>query len=220
MVLAVVGVVAVVVLVALGSSWLVGQVVTSFSDVRPPWAEDSPPGPDGPDRGESPTASDGPEPDEAPTVPPPEVPADAEAAIVDRVVDGDTVRVVAAPGGSIRGGGSIRVRLLNIDAPELDTEVGSAECGARAATEHLARLLAAGDVVWLVADREERDVYDRPLRGMWTSEGLFVNEVLAEEGFAEAILVGSNDRFHDRIVAAVDRARRESRGIWGELCRG
>jgi micrococcal nuclease len=146
------------------------------------------------------------------------VPDDAEAAIVDRVIDGDTVRVVAVPGGSIREGGSIRIRLLNIDTPERARDGAPAGCGAAEATARLEQLLGSGDLVWLVADREDRDRYDRPLRGLWTPNGTFVNEVLAEEGYAEVLLIEPNDRFHPRIEAAVERAQRAGRGIWGEPC--
>ena len=230
--LTVAGVIVLVVLLALGGSWFIGQVVTAFSDDRPSSAEgwpptsersgggDEPTAPDGSDHGEVPTDVPHEAPTEAPGVLPPDVAEEAEGAIVDRVVDADTVRVVAVPGGSIPEGGSIRVRLLNIDTPELARDGLPADCGAQEATERLEELIATGDLVWLVGDREDRDVYDRPLRGMWTDDGVFLNEVLAEEGFAEALLIDPNDRFHDRIVAAVDRAQRDNRGIWGELCPG
>lgn len=146
------------------------------------------------------------------------VPGDAEPAIVDRVVDGDTIRVVAEPGGSIAEGGSVRVRLLNIDTPELATDDAPAECGAEEATARVEELVAPGDVVWLAGDREDRDVYDRPLRGMWTDDGVFVNEDLAREGYAEALLIGRNDRFHAAVAAAVEEAQAAGRGIWGDLC--
>jgi micrococcal nuclease len=155
---------------------------------------------------------------EVQTRPPDGIPDDAEPAIVDRVVDGDTVRVVAEPGGSIPEGGSVRVRLLNIDTPELATDEAPAECGAEAAAARLAELVAPGDVVWLAGDREDRDVYDRPLRGVWTDDGVFVNELLAREGFAETLIIGPNDRFHAVIAAAVEQAQAAGRGIWGELC--
>ena len=147
------------------------------------------------------------------------VPADAEPAIVDRVVDGDTVRVVAAPGGTIENGGSIRIRLLNVDAPELARDGRDAECLAEAATDRVTSLLPSSAVVWLVADEEDRDRFDRPLRGLWTDEGVFVNELLAEEGLAEAVLFRPNARFHDRIVAAERRAVVAGLGIHGPDCR-
>ncbi len=146
------------------------------------------------------------------------IPDDAQTAIVDRVVDGDTIRVIAEPGGSIRDGGSIRVRLLNIDAPELPRDGRDAECGALEASGRLAALVARGDLVWMVADREDRDRFDRPLRGVWTDEGVFLNEQLAEDGWVEAVVFPPNDRFHHRIEAAVARAQAADRGIWGSLC--
>lgn len=146
------------------------------------------------------------------------IPDDAEAAIVDRVIDGDTLRVIAEPGGSIPEGGSIRIRLLNIDTPELARDGRDAECGALEAAELLETLVSSGDLVWLVADREDRDRFDRPLRGVWTDDGVFLSERLAEEGLAEVVLFPPNDRFHSGIEAAVERAQAADRGIWGALC--
>ena len=205
-----------VVLVALAAAgtWLIGGYSGSVG---------TPAGPDADvDAGEDTTSAD-PDADagpaEAPSPPrPSEIPEDAEAAIVDRVVDGDTIRVVAAPGGSIPEGGSIRVRLLNVDTPELARGGNPAECGAQEATARVEELVVSGDLVWLVADREDRDRFDRPLRGVWLADGTFLNELLAEEGYAEAVLFPPNDRFHARIEAAVDRAREAGRGIWGEFC--
>ena len=146
------------------------------------------------------------------------VPADAEPAIVDRVVDGDTLRVIAAPGGTIPDGGSIRVRLLNIDAPELARDGRDAECLAEASSDRLQELLPPTALVWLAADVEDRDRFDRPLRGVWTDDGVFVNELLAAEGLAEAVLFHPNDRFHARVVAAERRAAAGGLGIHGPAC--
>lgn len=146
------------------------------------------------------------------------VPADAEPAIVDRVVDGDTLRVIAAPEGTIPDGGSIRVRLLNIDTPELARDGRDAECLAEAASDRVEALLPPAALVWLAADVEDRDRFDRPLRGVWTDEGVFVNELLAAEGLAEAVLFRPNDRFHARIVEAERRAAAGGLGIHGSAC--
>jgi len=146
------------------------------------------------------------------------VPADAEPAIVDRVVDGDTLRVIAAPGGTIPEGGSIRVRLLNIDAPELARDGRDAECLAEEASDRLEELVPPTALVWLAADVEDRDRFDRPLRGVWTGDGVFVNELLAAEGLAEAVLFRPNDRFHARVVGAERRAVAAGLGIHGPAC--
>ena len=76
----------------------------------------------------------------------------AEAAVVE-VIDGDTIDVTI-------DGVSERVRLIGIDAPEMDT------CGGPEAREHLAALLAVHATVVLTEGRdgEERDRYDRMLR--------------------------------------------------------
>jgi micrococcal nuclease len=139
--------------------------------------------------------------------------------IVVRVVDGDTIRAVAGPASSIEDGGSIRVRLLNIDAPELARDGASAECGADEAVRFLEGLLGPGDLVWAAADVEDRDVYDRPLRALWTVDGVFVNERLVEQGWAVAVLFAPNDRFHAPMAAAERRARAAGVGIWGAACR-
>lgn len=150
---------------------------------------------------------------------PVDVPADAESAVIDRVVDGDTVRVLLPPGSTSGDAGSIRVRLLNIDAPELARDGQQQECLARDATERLEGLLEPGDLVWLAADREGVDDFGRLLRGLWTDDGTFVNEFLAAEGLAEPVLFPPNDRFHASVVAAADRAEAQGRGLHGAGCR-
>ncbi|MEX0868929.1 MAG: thermonuclease family protein, partial [Nitriliruptoraceae bacterium] len=129
------------------------------------------------------------------------------------------VRVIADPRGSIPGGGSIRVRLLNIDAPELARDDRPAECGARDAVAHMLELVAPGDVVWLVADEDDRDDFDRPLRGMWTDDGVFVNEAMAAAGWARDVVFAPNDRFFDVVAQAAATARADGRGMW-EKCAG
>lgn len=145
------------------------------------------------------------------------VPHDAEAAVVAHVVDGDTIRVIAGPSSEA---GSLRVRLLNIDAPELARDGRAAECLADEASARLASLLEAGDLVWLARDVEDRDRFDRLLRGVWTADGVFLNELLAAEGLARSLLIPPNDRFHAVMVDAEQRAAAARRGLWGTACVG
>jgi micrococcal nuclease len=148
------------------------------------------------------------------------VPADAQPAVVDRIVDGDTLRVrVAQPGGPIPPTDSVRVRLLNVDTPELDHPQRGEDCGAREATDYLEALAPAGSRVHLVADVEDRDRYDRPLRGVWTEDGRFVNAELVRAGWAEVVLFEPNDRFHAPLLELEVAARDEGRGAWG-VCGG
>lgn len=135
------------------------------------------------------------------------------------MVDGDTVRLFAEPGGALGESGSVRVRLLNIDAPELPRDGQLGECLAEEAAQRLDELLADSEVVWIAADRQDRDPYDRPLRGLWTEDGVFVTEILAAEGLAVAVLFRPNDRFHARVVAAEQRAKAAGIGLHGPACR-
>lgn len=148
---------------------------------------------------------------------PPQVPTDAEAVIVDRVVDGDTVRVIAPPDSSIPDGGAIRVRLLNIDAPELARGGRMAECGAEEARAFAAAILQPADLVWVAADVRDRDRFDRPLRAMWTADGTFVNEAIVAAGWATAVLFPPDDRYYAAMQAAERAAAASTRGIWS-LC--
>lgn len=146
------------------------------------------------------------------------VPADAEPAIVDRVVDGDTIRVLAAPGSNDGAAGSVRVRLLNLDAPEVARDGRPGQCLADAAMARLATLLPNSSLVWLATDREDRDQYDRPLRAAWTDDGVFVNALLTEEGLAEAVLFPPNDRFYAVVAEAERRAVAAGVGLHGAAC--
>ena len=143
------------------------------------------------------------------------VPDDAQAAVVDRVVDGDTIRVrVEEPDGAIAPTGSVRVRLLNVDAPELDHPERGEDCGATEATAFVEALLSPGSTVHLVADVEDRDRYGRPLRGVWDEHGIFVNAALVRAGWAEVVLFEPNDRFHSELLELEAEAREQRRGAW------
>lgn len=143
-------------------------------------------------------------------------PADAVPAVVERVVDGDTIRVrVEERVGSIEPDGAVPVRLLNLDAPELDHPDRGEDCGATEARAFLEGLLRPGSRVHLVADVEDRDQYGRALRGAWNEQGRFVNAEVVRAGWAEVVLYAPNDRFHDPLAALEAEARARARGAWG-----
>jgi micrococcal nuclease len=141
------------------------------------------------------------------------VPADAVPATVERVVDGDTLRV-RLPSAPAASATSVPVRLLNIDAPELDHPTRGRDCGAAEATDVMERLVPSGTVVWLVADVEDRDRHDRPLRAVFADDGTFVNAEVVRRGWAEVVLVGPNDRFFEALLPLEEAARGEGRGAW------
>ncbi len=150
---------------------------------------------------------------------PPGVAPDALPARVVHVVDGDTVHVVPLDGPvDVPSAQRERVRLLNIDTPELRHPERGRECGAVTATRTLEELLDPPAVVWLATDVEEQDRFDRSLRYLWSADGVDVQRTLVETGLAEVIVVGRNDRFAAALFDDEAAARADARGIWGPGC--
>ena len=136
--------------------------------------------------------------------------ADGANATVDRVVDGDTIRIVAA------GGRSERVRLIGIDTPETKDPRRPVQCFGKEASAFTATLLPRSTRVRLVRDVEGRDRYGRLLAYVYRArDGLFVNLALAEGGYARALTIPPNVAHVDEFLAAVRAAREQSRGLWG-----
>jgi micrococcal nuclease len=133
--------------------------------------------------------------------------ADTTTAVVERVVDGDTVIVHI-------DGERTRVRLLNIDTPESVAEDRPVECLGQEASDFTKDLLAPGDEVTLAYDVERFDRYDRTLAAAFTADGRNVSVEVARAGLAEAITVGPNDRFRPDVQAAMEEAQRADRGLW------
>jgi micrococcal nuclease len=129
-----------------------------------------------------------------------------EAAAVERVGDGDSFELQ----------GGERVRLLQIDAPEL----GEGECYAEQATQLLRALLPPGEAIELEADPalDEGDRYGRLLRYA-IADGLNVNLELVRQGAATPYFVaGERGRYGGELLEALDVARDEQRGMWA-VCR-
>ena len=122
-------------------------------------------------------------------------------AIVDRVNDGDTL--------TLRSG--VRVRLLQIDAPEL-----LADCFGRASARALVALVPRGTHVTLVADRalDDRDDYGRLLRYVFVGR-TNVNLELVRRGAASPYFFRkARGRYAIALEKAVAAARRSRRGYW------
>lgn len=117
-----------------------------------------------------------------PTVDVPE----GEEATVMRVVDGDTIDVLL-------DGRMETVRYVGINTPERDEP-----CFADAREANLA--LVEGKTVLLVRDVSNRDRFDRLLRYIYV-DGVFVEEELVRQGFAEAVLYQPDNRHYDDLLA-------------------
>ncbi len=127
--------------------------------------------------------------------------------VVASVYDGDTVSL----------GNGQRVRLVQIDTPEL----GSGECYSRAARSALVSLAPLGTRVGLEADvrLDQRDRYGRLLRYVWRN-GKNLNLELVRRGAATPYFYGGDrGKYADTLMAAANFARSHKRGLW-KACPG
>ena len=146
------------------------------------------------------------------------VPDGTQAGVVEKIVDGDTIWVrIDDPGGPLTAGATHKIRLLEIDTPEVGGP-GGVECGGAEATAFAQRHLLIGATVHLLADREDTDQYGRFLRYVWTDDGRFFNDAAVRSGHARAVLYEPNDAYIGQLRAAEAEARDAGRGIWGEYC--
>jgi micrococcal nuclease len=146
-----------------------------------------------------------------PTAPPGAVVA--PNAVVEHVIDGDTVTMHI-------GGATHTVRLIGIDTPETVDPRRPVGCYGPEASARTAELLPPGTAVQLQLDAEARDHFGRLLvYAIRSGDGLFVNLDLARSGHAEALSIEPNTVHASAIAAAVGAARAEGLGLWG-ACRG
>lgn len=144
----------------------------------------------------------------APTTP---AATDAGAAVIDDVVDGDTVRV-RLPGRRE----TESVRLIGIDTPETHGPGGLRECFGKEASARLAELVAPGTEIRLVRDVEARDRYGRLLAYVYRQrDDLFVNLSMAADGFAAPLSIPPNVAHRGAFADAAARAREQDLGLWG-----
>jgi micrococcal nuclease len=126
----------------------------------------------------------------------------ADLAEVARVIDGDTIELT----------GGERVRLVQIDAPELQ----EGECHAAESAVVLTGLLPRGAAIRLEADPRLDDVdrFGRLLRYVHRGD-LNVNLELVRRGAASAYFFrGDRGRFARELAAAARRAEKAGRGLW------
>ena len=159
--------------------------------------ESTPPGSAAPDLGETEAASAEPAPpatsDSRPR---------AKLYVVARVIDGDTIEL----------GNGDRVRLVQIDSPE----VRESECFADEATDVLSAILPEGTKVRLVADPklDRADRYDRLLRYIFEGKKN-VNLQLVRRGAASVwFYEGDKGRYANALLKAAERAKKDGRGLW------
>jgi len=131
-----------------------------------------------------------------------ETPVQGARGVVEWVNDGDTLTLT----------NGAKVRLVQIDAPELETD-----CYGRAALEALVALAPKGTHVTLASDPklDDRDAYGRLLRYVFVRNEN-VNIELVREGAASPYFFRKErGRYAGDLLDAVDEARSSHRGYWG-----
>jgi micrococcal nuclease len=140
---------------------------------------------------------------------PTSVPAAAAEAVVERVVDGDTVIVTVA-------GERERIRLIGVDTPETVKPDAPVDCFGPEASAFTTATLPEGATVWLEDDASQGDAdrYDRLLRYVWSPDGTMLNERLVAEGYGREDTYDDAYRYRDRFVAAEASAEASRVGLW------
>lgn len=130
-----------------------------------------------------------------------------QAATVERVVDGDTVRLQL-------DGKSESVRLLNVNTPETVDPRRPVEEYGKEASAFATSILPPGTKVYVKSDVEERDRYDRLLRHLYLEDGTWFNALLIRAGYGQLMTIAPNVSAADFFKGLQARAREERIGLW------
>lgn len=133
-----------------------------------------------------------------------------QLAVVSRIVDGDTIRVII-------DGTEYPVRYIGIDAPEPDASDPAVKRLADAATATNAALVEGQDIV-LERDVSDTDRYDRLLRNVWLVDSggsqVLVNLELVRLGFATVTTFPPDEKYEALLTSAQAAAQTEALGLW------
>jgi micrococcal nuclease len=138
-----------------------------------------------------------------------EVPADAEEARLQTVIDGDTI--ILADGR--------HVRYIGMDAPERDYAAGTVAPYTREAADYNAQLLQGKRLV-LIYDAERLDVHKRTLAYVFArpeapgGKTIFVNAEIVRAGFARAYPYPPNIKYSALMFGLQEYAALRKRGLW------
>jgi len=132
-------------------------------------------------------------------------PSALESVMVQRVVDGDTLR--------LDDGRS--VRMIGLNTPELGKKGRSDEPFAVAARKRLEALVAASDGrVGLLPGKESKDHYGRTLAHVYSADGANLEAQMLAEGLGFQVAVAPNVDLVDCQQAAEHSARQAGLGLW------
>ena len=122
---------------------------------------------------------------------------------VNWVNDGDTI--VLADGRHIR--------YIGINAPEIDHENKKAQPLGYAAKKYN-KTLVLSKMVRLEFDKQLHDRYGRSLAYVFLDNGVFVNKLMIEKGYAYCLSRRPNNKYDRVLLKAQRNAMSAKRGIW------
>ena len=126
---------------------------------------------------------------------------------VKRVIDGDTFVLEDEQ----------KVRLIGIDAPEMNYKTGNPECGALKAKLKLQEL-TENKTVRLEKDLSDKDKYGRLLRYVYV-DNTFVNAELVRLGLAQVKHYKPDTAKYHSLKEIEKQAKNNKLGIWSDECR-
>jgi endonuclease YncB( thermonuclease family) len=132
-------------------------------------------------------------------------PAGLTSVAVQRVVDGDTLRLTDGR----------NVRMIGLNTPELGKKGRSDEPFAVAARKRLEALVAASDSrVGLLPGKESKDRYGRTLAHLYGADGANLEAQMLAEGLGFLVAVAPNVDLVNCQQAAERSARQAGLGVW------
>lgn len=136
------------------------------------------------------------------------LPGEGETVRVERVVDGDTLRLVDGR----------RVRLIGVNAPELGGQRRPAEPYAQAARRFLVeQVQESAGRLRMLPGVERRDGHGRELAHLYDRQGRNLAALLLREGLALQVAVAPNLRLVDCHYQVEAEARLAGKGLWRNM---
>ncbi len=129
-----------------------------------------------------------------------------ETARLDKVYDGDTIRLTDGR----------KVRIIAVNTPEMAYKERPSQPLAEEASQALNQLFQASKLVYLKYGKDRRDRYNRYLAHVFTDQGKNVAAELIRAGHGFAILVPPNDWKYDCYFKQDRQASNEKRGVWAQ----
>lgn len=111
-------------------------------------------------------------------------------------------------------GSNERVRFLLVDTPEtVHPNMDKPEPFGEEASQFVKDLLEGSEVI-LEFDVGKKDIYDRYLAHIYTTDGLWVNKELVERGLASVVFFEPNKKYYDELKESEREAKAKRIGIW------